>query len=149
MNPPVFKCKSLSAALDYMAWSQPFVIQFSNQLALVQPLPLIICLLAALSCLTGMLITWTPLISYFSAVTGKNKFKWWIVLCLCRFGPMCVAVGTNPLPFPVFPSVAHLCVIALIIVLVIIILWRAVACWVRTEVLMDWEKSEGWNKRIQ
>lgn len=62
---------------------------------------------------------------------------------------MCVAVGTNPLPFPVFPLVAHLCVIALIIVLVIIILWRAVACWVRTEVLMDWEKSEGWNKRIQ
>lgn len=69
MNPPV------SAALDYMAWSQPFVIQFSNQLALVQPLPLVFCLLAALSCLTGMLITWTPLISYFSAVTGKNKFK--------------------------------------------------------------------------
>lgn len=59
---------------------------------------------------------------------------------------MCVAVGTNPLPFPVFPSVAHLCVIALIIV--IIILWRAVACWVRTEVLMDWEKLEGRNKKI-
>lgn len=44
MNPPVFKRKSLTATLDYMAWSQPFVIQFSNQLALVQPLPLVICL---------------------------------------------------------------------------------------------------------
>lgn len=62
---------------------------------------------------------------------------------------MCVAVGTNPLPFPVFPSVVHLCVIALIVVIVIIILRRAVACCVRTEVLMDWEKSEGRNKKIK
>lgn len=58
----------------------------------------------------------------------------WANVCCCRYKSITI-------------SCIPLCVIALIIV--IIILWRAVACWVRTEVLMDWEKLEGRNKKIE